>query len=195
MAHLDAAVAAGRRPSGGALCELLGAALPAFADVASYGNASPQLGFHAKALRLVADLHRRFGCERHFGQDLRADLEIDTLRSPVLLCRQDDPARFGFEDAGALPAPADARLVASLRRRGALCVSDGLAARITAQTALPAGCADEVALRAAAVAAVTAAVAAAPSGVTALQLAFWLEAQPHDDVAAVAHITRDTVFY
>jgi hypothetical protein len=137
----------------------------------------------------VCDLHRRWG--------------------------EEDPARFGFADVAALPAPADARTVAALRRRGALRVSPELAAALDARAHLPAGSAPEVALRAAAVAACAAAAAAAGGGAGAwpLQMWHWLGANDGDEggadegaapgaegggarAAGVAmHVTRDTVFY
>jgi hypothetical protein len=159
-------------PCGGALADALAAALPAFADVASYGSQA-SLPFHAKALHLVCDLHRRYS--------------------------EEDPARFAFCDIGSLPAPADAALVAALRRRGAIRTSDELAARLSAGALLPSGGAEEVALRAAAVAAAAAAAAAAPGGVTPLQLWHWLaaneEAHAEGEGGAGLHLTRDTAFY
>ncbi len=158
-------------PSGGALADALAAALPAFADVASYGQAS--LPFHAKALHLVCDLFRRYS--------------------------EEDPSRFAFCDIGSLPAPADASLVAALRRRGAIRTSDELAARLNSGALLPSGGAEEVALRAAAVAAAAAAAAAAPGGVTPLQLWHWLsaneEAHAEGEGGAGLHLTRDTTAY
>ena len=59
--------AGGAAPSGAALAEALAAALPAFADEAPQPDAAPDaapdappLLFRAKAMRLVADLHRRY---------------------------------------------------------------------------------------------------------------------------------------
>ena len=55
--------AGGAAPSGAALAEALAAALPAFADEAPQPDAppdAPPLPFRTKALRLVADLHRRY---------------------------------------------------------------------------------------------------------------------------------------
>ena len=73
------------------------------------------------------------------------------------VCSEEDAARFGFGDAAALPAAADVALVAALRRRGALRLSPALAQRVADGALLPRGGREEVALRAAAVAAVASA--------------------------------------
>ena len=112
----------------------------------------------------------------------------------------DEPARFAFADIAALPAPADAALVAALRRVGAVRVGPALAERLAAGTPLPPGGRDEVALRAAAVAAAAAACAASPGGaLSPMQLSFWLAAngggiEGAADVVPL-HRVRDTVFY
>ena len=107
------------------------------------------------------------------------------------------PALFGFADIAALPAPADAALVAALRRRGALQVEPALAARVAEGALLPPGGREELALRAAAVAAVAAACAASPAGqLSPAQLAHWLAANGGDGADVVPmHRVRDTVFY
>ena len=113
----------------------------------------------------------------------------------------EDPARFAFADIAALPAPADAALVAALRRCGAVRVSPSLAERLAADALLPPGGREEVALRAATVAAAAAACAASPGGaLSPVQLSFWLAANGGsggDGAADVVplHRVRDTVFY
>ena len=100
-----------------------------------------------------------------------------------------------------LPAPADAALVAALRRRGALRVSAALAERIAEGAHLPPGGREELALRAAAVAAVAAACAAAPAPLSPQHLQLWLAANGggggEDGPAELVpmHRVRDTVFY
>ena len=58
---LAASSAAGGPPCGTALADAIAEALPAFADDATWMEATT-LPFRAKALRLVGDLHRRFRC-------------------------------------------------------------------------------------------------------------------------------------
>lgn len=120
--------------------------------------------------------------------------------APLLKRSEDEPARFGFADMAALPAPADAALISALRRRGALRVSPALAERIAEGAHLPPGGREEVALRAAAVAAVAAACAAVPAQLTPQQIAHWLASNGggggDGDVGVVPmHRVRDTVFY
>jgi len=110
--------------------------------------------------------------------------------------------RFGFADVAALPARADAALVAALRRRGALWVAPALAQRISDGELLPAGGRDELALRAAAVAVVAHAQKAASAPLSAAQIGFWLAANAGSsssddakDNVVPMHRVRDTVFY
>ena len=160
-------------PSASGLVDCLVAAFPAqFRDEAEFEG--EPVAFYKKAMLLASELHKRFAAE--------------------------DP-RFAFSDMGALPGIVDNVVPAVLRQAGVLEVADSLAAKIDANVPLPAGSADEVALRACAVHAVelmAEELGGEDAGVTPTCCSDWLWGtlgKSTDYRTCERHATKDTFFY
>mmetsp|Transcript_12522 Transcript_12522/g.50333 ORF Transcript_12522/g.50333 Transcript_12522/m.50333 type:complete len:666 (-) Transcript_12522:215-2212(-) len=122
--------------------------------------------------------------------------------------RPEADGAFDFADWDALTACVDNVICAVVRKYGAITLEDDLGAAIDEKKPLPSGSADEVSLRAAAMAAVEATVAAVnakhgngtgdPPPITSTELGnyFWgFLGKTPENRKYVRHVTKDTVFY